>query len=68
MKLSRTEIAVVIATFMALITLNAYFRVRAMGSAARERAQHAAELAALAEAGADDAGTPDADVDGSAAP
>jgi hypothetical protein len=60
MKLSRSEIAVVVATFMVMITLNAYFRVRAMGAAERERVEHAAALAAMAEAGADDAGAEDA--------
>lgn len=68
MKLSRTEIAVIIATFMAIITLNAYFRVRAMGAAERERVEHAAMEAAMAEAGLEDAGESDANADGSDAP
>ena len=68
MKLSRTEIAVIIATFMAMITLNAYFRVRAMGAAERERVEHAALAAAMAEAGVEDAGESDADAGGGDAP
>ncbi|HEX7604180.1 MAG TPA: hypothetical protein VF316_21325 [Polyangiaceae bacterium] len=68
MKLSRTEIAVIIATLMGVITLNAYFRVRAMGAAARERVEHAAALAALTEAGVEDAGESDVGADASAAP
>ena len=71
MKLSRTEIAVIIATLMVMITMNAYFRVRAMGAAERERVEHAAAVAALAEAGVDDAGEGDAgapDAAASAAP
>ena len=51
----------IVATFMVMITVNAYLRVRAMGAAARERAEHAAAVAALAEAGAEDAGTADGD-------
>jgi len=68
MKLSRTEIAVIIATFMVMITLNAYFRVRAMGAAERERVEHAAMEAAMAEAGVGDAGESDGEADADAAP
>jgi len=60
MKLSRTEIAVIIATLAGIITINAYFRVRAMGAAERERVEHAAAVAAQAEAGVEDADAGDA--------
>lgn len=54
-KLSRGEIAAIIATSVVIITVNAYFRVRAMGAAERQRVEHLAAVAALAEAGAGDA-------------
>ena len=67
MQLSRFEIAVIVATLAAIITVNAYFRVRAMGAAERERVEHAAVVAALAEAGAEDGAGGDAGVEGDVA-
>lgn len=60
-KLTRLEIAVIVATFMVAITINAVWRVRVMGAAERERvereAAEAASAAAAAEAGTLDAST-----------
>ncbi len=50
-KLTRTEIGVVIAMFVVIITLNAWWRVRAMGAGEQRRQQ--AEMAAKLDAGAD---------------
>jgi hypothetical protein len=62
-KLTRTELAVIIGTFMVAITLNAVWRVRVMGAMERQRVE--AEL----EAGADEAGSTEADpADASASP
>lgn len=72
-KLSQGEIVVIIAAAVVLITVNSYFRVRAMGAAERQRAEHLAAVAAMAEAGTGDAeadapGETDAGSDGSNTP
>lgn len=50
-KLTRLEIAAIVATFMVAITINAVWRVRVMGAAERQRVER--EAAEAADAGVD---------------
>lgn len=60
-KLTRLEIAAIVATFMVAITINAVWRVRVMGAAEKQRVERAA--AEAAEAGVDGGTEGDASIE-----